>query len=480
MDVDSGAAGGAGREGAGAGAGAEAGAATGAAAGADVRVRFVTKLDEYRVTETPFAVPARLTRRGLSEVVNHLLGRGEAASGDADDGERNAGDAVPFDFLVDGRFLRTSLAKHLRKNGMSGESIVTLEYAPAFRAPRQDRELPHPDWVGAVHGSAAFVASGCYDGSARLYDDAGSVVATVGGVHTRPIRGVCVSEAVAGCDVALATAAKDGTLRLFRGAAHGDKVRLRASLTFTGHANSVDAVAIDPLGSKLVSGSWDGALKLWSTAAEGEEAGAGAGAAKRTRRRDGDAGGDAGEERRVGALATASEHTQSVCAVCWQSPVAVASGSHDHSVRLWALGRGDLELAATLHGNKVVTGLAASPNGAALATSHPDSAVRLWDPRAGGAAVVTHVLRGHGAWVSAVAWAPFTDFLLATASHDATVRLWDIRASRPLHTMGSHGDKALAVAWQGGAGDAPKYAVSGGADKQLRRFALHGDDARDA
>lgn len=46
---------------------------------AQVRVRFVTKHERYRVTEAPFAVPARLTRFGLSEVVNHLLGNGAPA-----------------------------------------------------------------------------------------------------------------------------------------------------------------------------------------------------------------------------------------------------------------------------------------------------------------------------------------------------------------------------------------------------------------
>eukprot|EP00959_Pyramimonas_sp_CCMP1952_P180034 3764657-Pyramimonas_sp.AAC.1 len=40
--------------------------------------RFVTRMpEEYRITATPFAVPARLSRYGLSEVVNHLLSLGK-------------------------------------------------------------------------------------------------------------------------------------------------------------------------------------------------------------------------------------------------------------------------------------------------------------------------------------------------------------------------------------------------------------------
>lgn len=49
-----------------------------AAEGGDVqvRVRFVTTYERYRVPEAGFAVPSRLTRLGLSEVINHLLGIG--------------------------------------------------------------------------------------------------------------------------------------------------------------------------------------------------------------------------------------------------------------------------------------------------------------------------------------------------------------------------------------------------------------------
>ncbi len=41
-----------------------------------ILVSFKTKEAEYAVTEKPFAVPERLTRLGLSQVINHLLDRG--------------------------------------------------------------------------------------------------------------------------------------------------------------------------------------------------------------------------------------------------------------------------------------------------------------------------------------------------------------------------------------------------------------------
>ena len=41
----------------------------------EIAVSFVTRLpEEFRVSESAIEVPGRLTRYGLSEVVNHLLG----------------------------------------------------------------------------------------------------------------------------------------------------------------------------------------------------------------------------------------------------------------------------------------------------------------------------------------------------------------------------------------------------------------------
>ncbi len=76
----------------------------------EVQVRFVTKL-EQAVPDTPFSVPVRLTRYGLSGVVNHLLGQ---------DPPR------PYDFLIDSKFLRTTLSKYITAHGLS--AVRALSY----------------------------------------------------------------------------------------------------------------------------------------------------------------------------------------------------------------------------------------------------------------------------------------------------------------------------------------------------------------
>jgi hypothetical protein len=75
----------------------------------EIQVQFITKLQDAIVPDTPFSVPVRLTRYGLSGVVNHLLGQ---------DPPR------PFDFFIDGKFLRTSLAQYLQANKVSAVCVT--------------------------------------------------------------------------------------------------------------------------------------------------------------------------------------------------------------------------------------------------------------------------------------------------------------------------------------------------------------------
>ena len=66
----------------------------------------MTKDDSIRVTDAPLAIPTKLGRQGLSEVVNHLLGRSEEQH-------------LKLDFLIDDKLLRASLGKFLQTTGLS-------------------------------------------------------------------------------------------------------------------------------------------------------------------------------------------------------------------------------------------------------------------------------------------------------------------------------------------------------------------------
>jgi ribosome biogenesis protein YTM1 len=106
-----------------------------------VSVRFLTNEDEYRVTDKPFNVPVTLKRIGLSQVINHLLKTGlytfikldnftSKISFEVWKHSKNfrfsAEKPIPFDFLIDNEFLRTSLGEFLQQKGKSTVGYHTL------------------------------------------------------------------------------------------------------------------------------------------------------------------------------------------------------------------------------------------------------------------------------------------------------------------------------------------------------------------
>eukprot|EP00559_Dactyliosolen_fragilissimus_P008137 CAMPEP_0184872488 /NCGR_PEP_ID=MMETSP0580-20130426/41316_1 /TAXON_ID=1118495 /ORGANISM="Dactyliosolen fragilissimus" /LENGTH=556 /DNA_ID=CAMNT_0027375293 /DNA_START=162 /DNA_END=1832 /DNA_ORIENTATION=+ len=112
--------------------------------------------ESLHVPSDPIAVPSDIRRKGLSALVNHLLGRivpgddgKEEESDEEDDAERLP--AIPFDFLLNGRLLRTGVEIGARRLGLSLEKAVELQYFPSHPAPTDDGESESaPDWITSM------------------------------------------------------------------------------------------------------------------------------------------------------------------------------------------------------------------------------------------------------------------------------------------------------------------------------------------
>merc|ERR1711933_353127 len=91
--------------------------------------------EKYKVLEDDLVVPSNLARYGLSEVVNRLLSFEEP---------------VPFDFLVNGEFLRTSISQYLEARKLSSEKVLRLEYVFALSEPEHSQVDQVPDWISGV------------------------------------------------------------------------------------------------------------------------------------------------------------------------------------------------------------------------------------------------------------------------------------------------------------------------------------------
>ncbi|RQM28249.1 hypothetical protein B5M09_000589, partial [Aphanomyces astaci] len=253
-----------------------------------IRVKFVTKNAAIRVTETPFAVPIKLARAGLSQVVNHLL---------------NTATPKPFDFLVENTFLRTTLEKYVVTNHLTDEAVLTLEYVEAHLEPEESQSQNHPDWISAVSSYNGYVAlvivTGCYDGILRVFAQSGELLGSVK-AHDTVIKSISIYEDV------IVTGSKDLTAKVWSWDAttkslallgvnggHGNSVDAVAvhdqqvhhilvvarptridmlagttlvQATFTSHKQWVSAVEWSPLNAhQFVSSGYDGAVKLWDS-----------------------------------------------------------------------------------------------------------------------------------------------------------------------------------------------------------------------
>ena len=110
----------------------------------------------------------------------------------------------------------------------------------------------------------------------------------------------------------------------------------------------------------------------------------------------------------------------------------LASG-YDSKVHLWDVSTG--ELLETLSGHlRLVSSVAFSPDGTALASGSQDNTLRLWDL---GTAQATHALAGHRGSVTSVAFSP-DGLRLASGSWDDTIRIWDANTGEHQRTMEGH------------------------------------------
>jgi len=445
--------------------------------GGEAVVTFTTKLPEpFQVPEEQLVVPADLGRYGLSEVVNRLLSLEKP---------------VPFDFLVNGEFLRTNIALYIESHKLSSEKVLSLEYVLALSEPEQSQVDEVPDWIAGVVPlqvlpSSSFAAV-CCDGTARLYVGSQSRLAArmtdkvLTSVAALPISGGKGSRIVVG--------GKDGAVRCCT-LAHGDSTgdvaaaaaagpvaTLRAPTSQTG----VQTVAIKEDGTLIASGGWDQDILIWNV--DGtfftppEIAGAGA-------KRAADGG--------LSSLPkfTLQGHSQVVTCLQFGAPsrfpFSLLSCSWDSSVRVWDIAAAECVCNWTVA--RAATSLSTSPcMPPQIATSHEDGHVSLWDIRAPPhptvqGAVSLDATAGmplmsaqapHRRLVSQVVWCPEDPTRLASVGHDGHLCILDPRSPKmPLQALklgkaGPSPTKLLCTTWLG----RDELAV-GGSDGKVVRVSL--------
>jgi len=328
-------------------------------------VSFITKLPgNFHVPEDDLVVPSSLARYGLSEIVNRLLSFDEPR---------------PFDFLVNGEFLRTSLLEYLEAKKLSSEKVLQIEYTMALSEPEMKDIDQVPDWISGVAAlqvcpSAWFVAVS-YDGTARLYQ--GEKSQQVVRLSEAPITAVAAVPVDGGLGSHIVAAGKDGTMRCcaFRHGDSGVSAGPVVALKGASSTKAVEAVAINEDGTLIASAGWDhDIISVWN----GDVFGAAEPSSSGSKRK-------APESVEPPKFALEGGHSQVVSCLQFgvkaRHPFTLISGSWDCTLRVW-----DMAAASCVCNfpvGRAVTSVSVSPGmPSQMATSHEDGHVSIWDVRA--------------------------------------------------------------------------------------------------
>lgn len=368
---------------------------------------------------------------------------------------------VPFDFLINGTFLPSTLADYLDKHGLSAEANLTLQYVRSLVPPRYEASFEHDDWVSAVDvlsatapawsssaGAGARVQlhdrilSASYDGLLRVWSASGDVVATSpAGSHGGHSAAVKAAKFLSPAQVA--SAGLDRTVRVWKYTEDEENNTgdLKPTLELYGHKASVDSLEVDGAAKRILTASADGAVALWSASK------ASAPAAPAELLPGGTHGGSSKRRKLANNTSTAPQRGPLHLAPLHRAPataavfdprdktVAYSAGQdHDlHTIDLTTMAKVSTipAAASALLSLCALPGPGGGGSSPLLAVGTASRNVVLVDPRESQARTSVLTLRGHVNKVVSLAPCPDNEYSLVSGSHDSTCRVWDLRSVRP-------------------------------------------------
>jgi len=358
---------------------------------------------------------------------------------------------IPFEFLINGIFLRTSLDEYLTANGISSETTLAVEYVRAIIPPLYLTSFEHDDWVSSVDvlsetspagkwaGSAGTklpgqerILSGSYDGLLRVWNISSQILGTSpsagGGGHTSAIKSAKFISTTQ-----IASSGLDRTVRVWKYSedAEGFSASISPQIELYGHKASIDSLAVHQPSNRILSASSDHSVGFWSTkksdAPSAPESLVPSAASRGFKRQK---VGPSTSTPQRGALSLLKSHNGPVSDTIFapNDHTVAYSTSWDHSLKTWDLPTSScVDTRSTSHS---LLSLSALPSLNLLAAGTSARHITLIDPRASATTISAMTLRGHTNAVVSLAPDPESAYGLVSGSHDGTCRVWDVRSSK--------------------------------------------------
>jgi len=384
---------------------------------------------------------------------------------------------VPFEFLINGQFLRTSIDDFLTTNGISAETTLNVEYIRAQLPPQHLASFEHDDWVSSVDvlsrtspasiWTKSNVASGqerilsaSYDGLLRVWDMSGNIVATSPAArdHTGTAQKILSTAWLSPTSLVSAGWNRSITVWSYN-ENNNDSNDLTASnrgtisptLDLYGHRGPVNALAVHTPTSHILSASTDHTAFLWSTSPSSQTTPAPSNLLPTSfinsnKRRK--LSSSASSTPTAGPSSRLIGHTGPVRSTIFHPADATVAytASSDRTFRTWDLVTSACVSSRVVAAHTPLSALCGLKELGLVAIGTTSArTVLLVDPResssdAGAGKSVVMSLKGHRNDVVTLAADPRSIWGLGSGSHDGTVRVWDVRNAKGGEALGGGGE----------------------------------------
>ncbi|KAJ3768937.1 WD40-repeat-containing domain protein [Lentinula raphanica] len=416
---------------------------------ASCSVIFTTQTP-YPLPTQKYMIPSIWKRFHLSQLINKALALTKP---------------IPFDFLVKGELLRTSLGEWCAENGVGEEETLELEYIESVMPPQKMSDIPHEDWVSSVSCQLkSHFITASYDGTVRFFDYSQKLVFNTS-AHAAPITSLCmIPEPQSTIEIdesshLIATSSHDLTAQITRISLPSDATSKPQSEPLARlhlHTAPVSSIASNSSGTHLLTSSWDTLIGLWDTTVpttdEVAEPPINERERKKRRKLNGGTGGSV--VKRKAPTMVLKSHTARVSRVVFgisDNEDKAYSCGFDSTVRIWDIENGVCTRTIT-SSEKPFLDIALNSDGHTALAASTDRTVTLYDVREATSSTTSSGSLLHSATPSCLSTGA-TPHQVFTGAYDGVVRLWDLRSMKSAITSfkaWSDMKKVLSIDWKRG------------------------------